>query len=193
MFIDPNKWLEVLKVAITTAGIYKLALAAVCGLYWFAASKQIIPSAEDWEIRVAALGFILFGLLWIVNVFAAVLRWLSPASWLHYWIQQGREQAHVRNYIPSMTEKEREIIGYLLARNQKLFIAPHDGGSAMPLISQRIVVSALQQGQTCDIGHYPMRIPDHIWNALLAHKEQFPDTSPLDGGGRPCRPPWMSP
>jgi hypothetical protein len=51
-FIDPNKWLEALRVAITTAGIDKLALAAVCGLYWFAASKQIIPSAENWRFIV---------------------------------------------------------------------------------------------------------------------------------------------
>ena len=74
MSIDPNTWFDALKEAITTAGIYKLALAAVCGLYWFAASKQIIPSAENWEIRIAAAGFILFGLLWIANVFAAALQ-----------------------------------------------------------------------------------------------------------------------
>ncbi len=169
---------------------YKMALAAVSGLYWFAASKQIIPSAENWEIRVAALGFFLFGLLWIANVVASVISLCQPRQWLAHWITQRREQARVRNYIPHMSGKDREIIGYLLARNQKLFMAAHDGGYAMPLISQRIVRNALQPGQLFEFSgeHTPMLIPDHIWNVLLAHKEQFPYASP--SGGEVETPPW---
>ena len=159
MPIDLGKLSEALKAAITTAGIYKFALAIVFGLYWVAASKQIIPSAQDWEIRVAASGFLLFGVLWIANVFAAVWRFFTPATMLNNWITLRWERARVRDYIPSMTEKEREIIGYLIAKNQKLFIAAHDGGFAMPLISQRIVIIALQPGQLFDSEHTPMAIP----------------------------------
>lgn len=91
-----------------------------------------------------------------------------------------------------MTEKEREIIGYLLAKNQKLFIAAHDGGYAMPLISQKIVIVALQGGQTFDIENTPMVIRDYIWKILQEHKDQFPYTSPRDGGeAEPWRIPRM--
>ena len=59
MALDPSKWADALKSAITTAAISKLALAAVCALYWFAASRRVIPSAEPWEFRAAAFGFLL--------------------------------------------------------------------------------------------------------------------------------------
>jgi hypothetical protein len=93
-----------------------------------------------------------------------------------------------------MTEKEREIIGYLIAKTQKQFIAAHDGGHAMPLISQRIVIIALQPGQSCDSEHTPMVIPDHIWKVLLAHKEHFPYAPPRKGEveAHPWRIHWMA-
>jgi hypothetical protein len=190
--VDPGKWADALKSAITTAGVYKLALAAVCALYWLGASRQIIPSAETWEIRASAFGFLLFGFLWLANVVAALLQFFPPAPWMAHWIAIRREQAHLRGYIPSMTDKEREIIGYLLAKNQKLFIAAQDGGYAMPLISQRIVKIALQPGQTYSFEHTPMVIPDHLWEVLVAHRDRFPYSS-LGGNHEPdpWRIPWM--
>jgi hypothetical protein len=112
--------------------------------------------------------------------------------WMAHWIAIRREQAHLRGYIPSMTDKEREIIGYLLAKNQKLFIAAQDGGYAMPLISQRIVKIALQPGQTYSFEHTPMVIPDHLWEVLVAHRDRFPYSS-LGGNHEPdpWRIPWM--
>lgn len=166
MALDPSKWADALKSAITAAGVYKLALAAICGLYWFAASHQIIPSAEPWELRASAFGFLLFGLFWVANAVDALLRFFPPAPWVVHWVTLRREQAHLRAYIPSMTGKEREIIGCLLANNQKIFIAAQDGGYAMPLISQRIVRLALQPGQVFDSESTPMMIPDHLWTVL---------------------------
>jgi cytochrome b561 len=81
MPFDPSKWLEVLKTAITTAGIYKFALAVVCSLYWLAARNQWIPSADPWELRAAALGFFLFGSLWLATVISSVLSIFSPRYW----------------------------------------------------------------------------------------------------------------
>jgi hypothetical protein len=158
-----------------------------------AASRQIIPSAEAWEIRAAAFGFLLFGSPWLANVVAALLQFFPPAPWLARWIAIRREQAHLRAYIPNMTDKEREIVGYLLEKNQKLFIAAQDGGYAMPLVSQRIVRIALQPGQTYDFEHTPMVIPDHLWEVLVAHKDRFPSSLTRgDHEPHPWRIPWMA-
>lgn len=120
------------------------------------------------------------------------MRFLPPAPWIAHWIKLHREQKHVRLYIPSMTRKEKEIIGYLLSHNQKLFIAAQDGGYAMPLISQGIVIRALQHGQMFDIERMPMVIPDHVWKVLVAHKDVFPSFDPNDNETpHPWRIHWM--
>jgi hypothetical protein len=191
MNFDPTKLSDAIKSAITTAGIYKLALMLVFAAYWYCATNGIIPDAEKWEIRVAAGGAFLFGFLWVANVVASIIDFLSPRAWLIYWHRIHKEKQHVRRYIQSMTETEREIIGYLLTKNQKLFIASHDGGYAMPLISQKIVIHALQPGQQFDLENSPMVIPDHVWDVLLEHKEQFPSVW-NEGDPHPWRIPWMA-
>jgi hypothetical protein len=135
MSIDPSKWLEAIKSATGTAGVYKLALALICGLYWLAASRQWIPSAEAWEFGLAALGLFLFGFLWLANVVSSMLSIFQPREWFVHSINIRRQIREVRDYIPHMTPIEREIIAYLLAKKQKTFVAAADGGHAMLLIS----------------------------------------------------------
>jgi hypothetical protein len=183
MSIDPNKWSEALKAAINTAGIYKLALAAVCGFYWFASSKQIIPSAENWEIRVAALGFILFLLLWVANVVASVISFFQPRQLLSKWIVMHRKKRELINYIKYMTNDEREIIAYLLAKNIKTFKADADGGKATTLLSRGIVITLALPNQCLDFQNVPMTIPDPFWDVLQLHKDQFPYTPPTGDKG----------
>jgi hypothetical protein len=193
MSIDPTKWLEALKSATSTAGVYKLALAVICGLYWLAASRQWIPSAEPLEFRVAALGLFLFGFLWLANVLSSLLSIFQPREWFVHWINIRRQTREVRDYIPHMTPTERAIIAYLLARNQKSFVAAADGGNAMLLLSRAIVVRALAPGQVFYETDMPMMIPDHIWHVLESHKDQFPYTPPPDGElePHPWRVHWM--
>ena len=188
MSIDPNKWSEALKAAITTAGIYKMALAAVSGLYWFAASKQIIPSAENWEIRVAAFGFILFGVLWFFSIVASVISFCQPRQWLAHSISIHRKKREVINYIPYMTSDERKIIAYLLANNMKTFPAEFDGGTAATLLSRGIVINHARPNQMLDLQNVPMAIPDPIWDVLQLHRDQFPYTPPKNGEVEPY--PW---
>jgi hypothetical protein len=166
--------LDALKTALSAAGVYKFALAAISAGYWFVASRGIIPGVASWEIRASAFGAILFAGLWVANVISAALTFLPPGPWVIHWFEQRRERVRIRAYIPFMSEKERLIIGYLLAKNQKVFIADMDGGCAMPLISQRIIVRALQPGQIFDPTDTPMVIPDLVWEVLVSEKEKFP-------------------
>ncbi|MFA6206715.1 MAG: hypothetical protein WC689_10935 [Methylocystis sp.] len=190
--MDLEKIGDLIKTAISSGGVYKLGLALACGVYWYLAEKDIIPFAESWEIRAAAAGALLFGFLWGAGTVGAFFDFFQPRVWIIHWVQERRERAHVRDYISHMTEKEREIIGYLLAKNQKVFTAAMDGGHAMPLLSQRIVIKALQPGQNFDSENTPMVIPDHIWGVLQAHKDFFPYKSPVDEvETHPWRVHWM--
>jgi hypothetical protein len=140
--------------------------------------KQIIPSAENWEIRVAALGFILFGVLWFFNIVASVISFCQPRQWLAHWISIHRKKREVINYIPYMTSDEREIIAYLLANNMKTFKADADGGKATTLLSRGIVITHALPNQCLDFQNVPMTIPDPFWDVLQLHKDQFPYTPP---------------
>lgn len=193
MIPDFGKISDAFKTAITAAGIYKLAVASACAAYWFCAARGIIPGAETWELRASAAGVIFFGFLWAANAIGALLSFFRPRDHLAYWITNYKHARHVRNYIPNMTDQEREIIGYLLAKNQKTFIAAHDGGNAMPLISQKIVITALQEGQGYNFENVPMVIPDYVWKVLQEHKDQFPYKLPRDGREvHPWRIHWMA-
>ena len=80
-----------------------------------------------------------------------------------------------------MTTKEREIIGYLLAKNQKMFDYTADGGDANTLISRRIVVCAMLPGQSYTNYGVTFKIPEHVWDVLIKHKAEFPYTLPKPG------------
>src|ERR1700735_345492 len=93
----------------------------------------------------------------------------------HRWaIHQARRQ--VARDIPSMTPKEKEIVGYLLANNLKTFSYSLDGGSASTLISKQIVVCALLPEQVTTRFGVPFTVPDHAWDVLVKHKAEFPNT-----------------
>src|ERR1035438_7219151 len=72
-------------------------------------------------------------------LFASVHKYDSQSGWpTIYYINLRRSKREVERYIPHMTTKEREIIAYLLAKNQKTFLAAIDGGHAATLLSRGI-------------------------------------------------------
>jgi len=103
-------------------------------------------------------------------------------------------QREVAEYIPYLTEREREIIGYLLAHNQKMFTNTPDCGHANTLLARGIVVIAAQPGQMCTYYEVPFAIPDHIWTVLKQHQRDFPYSPPPRGEAEvhPWRRHWMA-
>jgi hypothetical protein len=104
-----------------------------------------------------------------------------------------REQQEVAEYIPHMTEDERDIIAYLLAHNQKMFTNTPDCGHANTLLAKGIVVLAARPGQVCTHYEVPFAIPNHIWTVLKQHEQEFPYTPPPRGETEmhPWRRHWM--
>jgi hypothetical protein len=102
-------------------------------------------------------------------------------------------QREVAECIPYLTEPEREIIGHLLAHNQKMFTNTPDCGRANTLLARGIVVIAARPGQVCSHFEVPFAIPDHIWTVLKQHQKDLPYSPPRRGEAEvhPWRRHWM--
>lgn len=166
---DP-RWLEILKAS----GWQTAAIAGACGIFLIAARWNWFPPLDPWMVQLAAFVLLLNACLTVASFISAVLKFFPLQTWVMHRVMMRREKDAVRNYIPHMTPNERKIIAYLLARNQKMFVAAADDGYAMTLISRGIVVRALRPNQVFDMDDTPMVIPDHVWDVLLEHKREFP-------------------
>lgn len=162
------KWLELLKAS----GGQTAALAAACGLFLLIARWGWLPPLDAWMVHLATIVFLVCGFLAVASLISALLKPLQASLLL--WINTHKAKRAVRDYIPHMTERERLIVGYLLSKNQKMFNAASDGGYAATLLSRGIIRIAAQPGQHVDMFSVPMMIPEHVWDVLIKHKQQFP-------------------
>jgi hypothetical protein len=173
MNADP-KWLEILKAsgwqtaALTAAGI---------GLLYLNAAKKLPVPLDSWKLQTAEVCVAVFGFLSLFSIGPHVLKALNRlwSLFAKRWAIR-REKQRVEKEIPSMSKKEREIIGFLLANNEKMFDYTIDGGAANTLISKRIVVCAMLPGQSALAYGVTFKIPDHVWDVLVKHKAEFPNT-----------------
>jgi hypothetical protein len=183
---DP-RWLEILKAS----GWQTSAVAGACGIFLLLAHWLILPPLDPWMIQLAAIVGLICGLLALASFISAIFRFLPVQRWIVHGVNRHRAKRAVQDYIPHMTAQEKQIIAYLLAKNQKMFTAESDGGYAATLLSRGIVVVAVRPNQHVDMSAVPMAIPDHVWDVLVRHKDQFP-YSPQKSQGHPWRVPWMA-
>jgi len=190
-FADP-KWLEILKAS----GGQSAAAALACGLLLLVARWGWLPPLDPWMIIATTFGLLLFGFLALASFFTAINKIFPVREWMVYYVNEKRFKSEVRAYIPHMSEKDRQIIGYLLAKNQKQFTADQDGGYATNLISRKIVLYAYQPGQVFRGTDVPMRIPENVWKILKERQREFPYNPPKLRPGEvepaPWRIPWMA-
>ena len=185
---DP-RWLEILKAG----GWQFAALATACGLYLLVSSAGWIPRLDAWAVQLAVFGLLIFGLLAVASLLSAAWRFFNIPAFAALAVRNRHECRWLRDYIPTMTIEERNIIAYLLAKNQRTFMADSDGGYAAPLISHRIVVRAVQAGQIVAADSVPFTVPEHIWKTLQKIKSEFPYASAPDEDEveiHPWRKPW---
>jgi hypothetical protein len=187
---DP-KWLEILKAS----GWQTTALAVAFGCFLLLLHFGVLnPPQEPVVTALATLAFLICACLAIASIAHAAANLFQPRAHFIDWTNRRRQRHYVRNYIPHMTTQEKQIIAYLLAKNQKTITADQDGGYASTLIPRGILVLAVRRGQAFRASDTPFAVPDHIWNELTKHKEQFPYT-PVKRGDMepyPWRVPWMA-
>jgi Super-infection exclusion protein B len=185
---DP-KWLEILKVS----GWQTAALAFAFGVFLLLPHFGLLQQPEPWITTFATLAFLVCMSLALASFGHAVTEIFPPNAWVVHWINKKRQRRMVGEYIPHMTETERSIIAYLLAKNQKMITGDRDGGYASTLISKGILIVALRAGQVVDTIDVPFIIPDPIWCELTKQKVHFPYDRPKRRDGdepHPWRRPW---
>ena len=186
---DP-KWLAILKAS----GWQTSALMVACALTYIAIRSGAIPTdGSPYWLAVSAIGAILFACLSVAAIASAAVHTLEPGKHFGRRLSIRKEQAAVRAYIRYMTEKDREIISYLLHHTQKMFQAAQDGGYAAPLIARGIIRRAAQHRQVLDLTRVPFAVPDHIWEILDENRSEFPYKPPRDDEerGHPWAMHWM--
>jgi hypothetical protein len=77
-------------------------------------------------------------------------------------VREKQRRKIVREYIPFMTEQEKDIFAYLLTKSQKMITADQDGGYAATLISRGVRVRAMRPGQVADLADVPFVVPDYV-------------------------------
>ena len=184
---DP-KWLEILKAS----GWQTTALAVSCILIVVLIKQNLIPSTNSplW-IAVPSIGAVIFGCLSLAAIGNALTKAIKPGMRIDKWLLKRQKVKEVLEFIPYMTDKDREIIGYLLYHNQKMFQATQDGGYAAPLISKGVIKISLRHGQTFDASHVPFEIPNYAWSVFEENKKLFPYNPPPKGKAE--KHPWALP
>ncbi len=186
---DP-KWLEILKAS----GWQTAAVSAACLLFVLAGRYGVMPRPDAIYEQAAVLAFLVCGLLAIASIAAATFHIFPILDYFLDWRETRALKNRVRTYIEHMTDKERQIIGYLLAKNQKIFTVDSDGGYAATLISAGIVVRALTPGQVFTLSEMPVMVPDDAWQVLSENRDKFPYKAPKPGETEthPWRVSWMA-
>lgn len=181
------KWLEILKAS----GWQTAAISGASGVYLYLAHNNVIPKLPDMAVQLLFLAMLVCGMLAVGSLLSALFETFPVHIMIAGHMARENEKKSAAAYIPHMTPKEREIIGHLLARNQKVFTCTSDGGHARTLIARGIIRSALRAGMTYTIMDVPFCIPDHIWDVLAAHSGEFPGASSArpsrSGSGDPWR------
>lgn len=178
------KWLEIIKAT----GPQALAISIATGIFLFLEVTDVFGVLDLWVRPAVTFIFLLSSCLALV----AFVKTIGVDKSISIWRKRRANKEAVRRYIPHMTSKEKEIIGYLLSRNQKVFVAATDGGYANTLIARGIVMIALRPGQVFEDDHIPMCIPDDVWEVLLELRDNFPMGDPNKNEPHPWRVPWMA-
>lgn len=179
-----SKLLELIKAT----GPQALAVAISAGIFLLMEVGGVFGAQDPWVRPAASFLLLLSSSLVVIAAF----RTMRLPERISRWRWRRKVSDEVRRYIPYMTPKEREIIGYLLSFKMKTFLAASDGGYANTLISRGIVIVALRPGQSFEEESVPMTIPDHIWKILEEHRNEFPKYDVTDDRPKPWRISWMA-
>jgi hypothetical protein len=190
-----GRFLDLLKASGWQVG----AIALAAALFLYLGGTGVIPGVEPWMKLVAWTIMLFSGALALAAIGTASHKGAraSLVVWHRHRARQKAEQAF-RDYIPYLTEKERQILGYLREKKQKTFVADHDGGYAGTLLARGYVTYIGVRGQSFDIDKTPMGVAEHVWKVMEERPADFPyQPEYSDGPGRrvethPWRIHWMA-
>ena len=129
---------------------------------------------EPWMTTAAVAAMLAFGALWLASVGKGIVETVPIHHWVQDWFTIRRVKREVVDYIPFMTPKEKQIIAYLLHKNQKSFDCAADFGHAASLAGRKIVTFNAFRGQQARESSVPAKIPDYVWRCWWRTATSFP-------------------
>jgi hypothetical protein len=160
--VDVNPWRA---AAFAVAGAILLSLNA-WGTLPFELPSWALPIIGVITVVAAAIA-ILDLMKTLVFALGATIKWLGEL-----WTER-QARCRVLRYLDTLSPREKEILGYLLARNERSIISALDGGYAQPLVAKGILRRPRQMGTSEDMTHI---IPEFVWLELKRRQNEFPDT-----------------
>lgn len=144
-----------------------------------------------WLEWVAWVALLIFSSLTVVSLGDALLSALEPARRVRSHLQRKRNQNRIRRLIPQLPDKEREILGYLLLRNERHITSTINGDYAAKLISMGILCRADVPGQAFSVLRVPYEIPEPISETLKKSEQQIVPDGMNKSTVRDMAPPWF--
>lgn len=108
----------------------------------------------------------------------------------HIRFELARRKAFIDD-IPHLTDRERQIFAYLIAKNQKRFNADSTGEYASGLIAKGYIVSIARPGSYYTIRSFPFEVPSFVWEEIQARMDLFPYRAMNHSRGGGERAPWI--
>lgn len=124
-------------------------------------------------------------IVWLLAIVFSGIAVASLGDQIKHWLQErrkrrltfqareARRKAFVED-IDRLTDKEREILGYLLSKNQKRFDADSTGDHASSLIAKGYINLIARPGMHYHINSFPFEVADYVWEEMQARRERFP-------------------
>ncbi|MEQ8269065.1 MAG: hypothetical protein RH982_17875 [Parvibaculum sp.] len=172
MFEALTKYLDLLKASAWQVGM----LAVASYVFIYLSKVGVVPALNPPWVEILAWALALGCTALAFAPIGSGFQSLAERFWKSYQqkvLATGIRQAFIDD-IPFLSEKEMQILAYLLQKKEKRFIADHDGGYAATLLAKRYVQYIGAPGQSFDLDKVPMTVAAHVWSVMEEQPERFP-------------------
>ncbi|WP_455962078.1 hypothetical protein [Methylorubrum aminovorans] len=164
------KFVDVLKATGWQTGFIALAAA----LFLYLSQAGFLPPLEPWMLQTGWAVALAFAALSAASLATACQNGVK-AAWA-WWQSRRARQAAERRFIddiPTLTEHERRILGYLRHHRKRAFDTDMDGGYANTLLSKGYV-RHVYGAQDVDSTRVPTHVVDYVWRIVNERPGDFP-------------------
>lgn len=166
-----DKWFDILKESGWKTGSIAASAAAFLIVIWLGWLPY--PENSAW-IYGAVLLLALSTFLTLASILKGILDRTRPFEALARNRQLKAERDRIIDELDHLDDLERDVIGYMLSKQQRMVTLDIDGGHLVTLISKGIFQRALRPGQHFDMLSVPFAIPPHVWAVLKEESHRFP-------------------
>lgn len=171
-----------------------------CLFIWAAREGHLPPVDPAWLITAYAVA-ITMGMLCLASIGTKLQEWSTfGVRVAHRAWRRRKEKRRFIAYIPTLTAKERQILGYLREKQERNIETDQSGDYANGLIAHGFMHFIGAQGQAFRHDGFIATVPDHVWEVIIEQPAEFPYTPEYSNDARhgrarvevhPWRVPWQ--